>query len=283
MPIILRPSFGVSRHQREVDRYVQWLDGTPGKAPENATKKDLLDYLAHLKTARGLSNTTQNQVLQTIRNYHEWLSIHRGIPDITAFIKIRGIYGQRLSPVLAPDELESLCDSYYHHTRSYIPSQKELRFYPDHPRLLSGRYIALTLVAYQGLQLHEIENLTPDGIDLRKGTVTVPASRMGAERKLPLDPSQVGAMMLFFAGGETPFVPNANQFERLNKTLKTLHPKYKDFTQLRASRITEWIRVYGLRKAQYLAGHRNISSTEEYVARDIDSLREDMAVFHPLG
>ncbi|GEM_PF-3189705 len=34
--------------------------------------------------------------------------------------------------------------------------------------------------------------------------------------------------------------------------------------QLRASVIVKWLKMYNLRKAQYLAGHRYISSTEAY-------------------
>jgi integrase/recombinase XerD len=46
--------------------------------------------------------------------------------------------------------------------------------------------------------------------------------------------------------------------------------------------ISYWIAVYGLRKAQYLAGHRFISSTEEYQQQDLDELQGDIDKFHPL-
>jgi hypothetical protein len=38
-----------------------------------------------------------------------------------------------------------------------------------------------------------------------------------------------------------------------------------------------------LRKAQYLAGHRHVSSTEEYKQQLLDELQADVKKFHPLG
>ena len=38
--------------------------------------------------------------------------------------------------------------------------------------------------------------------------------------------------------------------------------------QLRASVIVKWLKMYNLRKVQYLAGHRYISSTELYQQSD---------------
>ncbi len=45
--------------------------------------------------------------------------------------------------------------------------------------------------------------------------------------------------------------------------------------------ITQWLKIDGLRKAQYYAGHRYISSTEKYLPNDIDGLIDDIAKFNP--
>lgn len=39
--------------------------------------------------------------------------------------------------------------------------------------------------------------------------------------------------------------------------------------------------VYDLRKAQYLAGHRHVSSTESYKQQVLDELQVDVKKFHP--
>ncbi|PHR45058.1 MAG: hypothetical protein COA32_13740 [Fluviicola sp.] len=273
----------IARHKREVNNYEKWLDTTKGKEAENATKKDLLDYLKHVKESRNLCNATQNSVLQKLKNYYAFLAKTYGTKDITHFIKIRGIERKVLTSILTPDELDLLCDAYYYHIQEYRPSVKETLYYPDQQTLLRGYYIALTLMAYQALQVKEIEQLTASSFDLRKATVSVEESRKGAERTLTLEALQIGVLMQHFANLEdTPLMPNRNHFEKLNNHLKKLHPKYKDFRQIRTSKITHWLKLYGLRKAQHLAGHKNIASTEKYLTGDFETLQNDLDNFHPL-
>lgn len=272
----------IRRHLREVKRYEKWLKENYSITAEDCSQNFLLQYLQHIKEKRNLCNATQNQLLQILKNYYSYLSQSEGITNITAFIKIRGTKRKLLHYLFTPDELDELCDSYYHFIRNYIPSNKELHFYPQHEQLLQGRYIALTLMAYQALQVNEIENLCKDDFDLRKGTVKVQSSLKGAERKILLVPLQIGILIQYYNDGDAPLVPNRNHFEKLNDSLKTLSSKYKDFRQLRASKITHWLKLHGLRKAQYLAGHKNIQSTETYLAGELETLQSDMENFHPL-
>jgi integrase/recombinase XerD len=53
--------------------------------------------------------------------------------------------------------------------------------------------------------------------------------------------------------------------------------------QLRASVIVKWLKIYNLRKVQYLAGHRYISATEAYRQNEMEGLTEEVNQFHPLG
>ena len=274
----------IARHETEVNKYVGWLKTLKGKDPEQATKKDLLDYLKHVKESRNLCNATQSRILNTLKHFYAFLAKQYGINDITHFIKIRGTERRHLTPILTPDELDLLCDAYYYHIQQYRPNAKELYYYPDQETLLRGYYIALTLMAYQALQLREIENLTPDSFDLRKATVTIQAGRTGAERTLSLEASQIGVLIQHFANGEEPpLIPNRTHFNKLSRSLKTLFPKFKNFTQIRTSKITHWLKLYGLRKAQYMAGHKNIGNTEKYIAGDFESLQNDLDNFHPLN
>jgi integrase/recombinase XerD len=67
----------------------------------------------------------------------------------------------------------------------------------------------------------------------------------------------------------------------LTKQVKSIDNNFVNFSQIRTSVITHWINSEGLRKAQYLAGHRYISSTENYVNNDLDSLIDDINKLHP--
>lgn len=64
--------------------------------------------------------------------------------------------------------------------------------------------------------------------------------------------------------------------------LRKINPRIKNFDQIRASVITAWLKQYDLRKVQYLAGHKYVSSTEAYKANVIDELQADVLKFHPL-
>lgn len=273
----------IERHEREVHKYAEWLRARKDRTPDNATKKDLLDYLKHIKESRNLTNTTQSRILNNLKNYYAFLAKQYGVNDITHFIKIRGTERKHLNPIFTPDELDLLCDAYYYHIKEYKPSRKEIYFYPDQTTLLQGYYIALTLMAYQALQVKEIENLTASDFDLRKAIVTVAQSRTGAGRTLALDACQIGVLIQHFTNQETPIMPNRNHFEKLSFVLKKLHPKFKDFRQIRTSKITHWLKLYGLRKAQYMAGHRNIGNTQKYLTGDFETLQNDLDNFHPLN
>jgi site-specific recombinase XerD len=249
----------ISRSQREVKRFTQWLQSSYHTTTENSTQKQLLEYLQHVKQSRQLCNATQNHILQMLKNYFGFLAKENSIPNITAFIKIRGIQRKHIQQLFTPDELDLLCDAYCHFTRTYIPGKKELYFYPQHEKLLQGRYIALTLMAYQAIQVQEIEALQPT------------------------QPLQIGALMQYFTTDETTLIPNRNHFENLAADLKKCSVKFKDFRQLRASKITHWLKLHGLRKAQYLAGHRNINATEKYLAGEFETLQNEFEKFHPLN
>ncbi|MEM7393068.1 MAG: integrase, partial [Verrucomicrobiota bacterium] len=61
-----------------------------------------------------------------------------------------------------------------------------------------------------------------------------------------------------------------------------LGSKGTDTKQIRASVITNWVRKYNLREAQYLAGHRYVSSTERYQKVDPKNLKKAISQYHPL-
>ena len=70
--------------------------------------------------------------------------------------------------------------------------------------------------------------------------------------------------------------------QMLLQHLRKINPKIKNLDQIRASVITQWLRQYDLRKVQYLAGHKYVSSTEDYKANVIDELQDDITKYHPL-
>ena len=280
----------IARHEREVTKYENWLQDNCTKNGENATQKDLLNYLKHIKEKRQLQNVSLSKILRILKNYYQYLAKEYGTKNITAHLKIRGTNRKRLQALFTPDELNLLCDAYYYYIQEYQPTTKEIQHYSNYDKLLQGRYIALTLIAYQGLQTKEILTLTKADFDLRKATVQIHAGITGASRTLPLDASQIGVIIQHFDNETSSIIPNLNQLEKLSKTLKELTQKpstsitkFENFRQIRASKITHWIKLHGLRKAQHLAGHKNIQGTENYLINDVENLQNDLNNFHPLS
>ena len=98
-------------------------------------------------------------------------------------------------------------------------------------------------------------------------------------RKQLLEERQSDNLILSTVGSETLH----NTVDLLIRQLKKQHSKVTSIKQLRASVIIQWIKAEGLRKAQYKAGHRYISSTENYLINELEDLKEDIEKYHPMG
>lgn len=249
----------------EVNRYLSYLKAEEKEA-ENATKKDLLNYLKKADEQRKVAASTKKSILGTIRHYYNYLNQFYGVNNITHFIKIRGVKRKQIRQPITTEELELICDAFYYENQENIKG-----------------YLILTFAAFQGLTVTEISKINKQDIDLRKATLKIHRSKKINGRTLTLKAAQIGSLMQYFTNPEqTDFKTTNFYYQSLYKKIRAISPKFEGFTQIRASLITGWIKTHGLRKAQYLAGHRYISSTENYLANDFESLQKDLESFHPL-
>ncbi|MBS9464409.1 hypothetical protein KIM67_18475, partial [Flagellimonas sp. 389] len=69
---------------------------------------------------------------------------------------------------------------------------------------------------------------------------------------------------------------------KLLQKLRKKHREIESLKQMRASVITGWLKVYNLREVQYMAGHRYVSSTENYLINDLEDLQEEVNKYHPI-
>lgn len=156
------------------------------------------------------------------------------------------------------------------------------------------------LLVNQGLRVEEIKALKVEDLLLREGRIMVHSQRRTAERVLELEAGQVYELMDYLAVtrkkllqgyGETSDVLFLQHHKAANfygvtatllKHLRKINGAVKNLDQIRGSVITHWVRTYDLRKAQYMAGHRYVSSTEDYKQQLLDELQGDVQKFHPL-
>jgi site-specific recombinase XerD len=255
----------IKSYSAQIEKYKKWLD----KNTEQTEKKDILNYLQFLQEVRHLENRSRQLILGILKHYFSHLySQNRIASNPTNLINIRGTRKKILYKTLSIEELNDFTDLYYN------TNQDNLR-----------NNLILSLLVYQGLKLSEWKAIKTSDIDLIKGTIFISETRKSNQRKLSLQASQVGLLYAYLREkkeDDNLLFSSTPELQKWATKLRKLYPKYTDFKQIRASIITYWIQTEGLRKAQYKAGHRYISSTENYLSNDLESLKDDISQFHPL-
>lgn len=268
--------------------------------PINCTKKDVLNYLSYLKENTNQSNASRRQSITALNHYFTALLQ----ADITtqnpvALIKLRGTNKKRLYKIYTPDELTELADNFYSfYISGFDDSYMKFPTKKLKSKLSRHRnYTMLTFLLFQGLPTNELSTITLNDIDMAKARITLKKGN----RTLPIQATQMGTLIYYLNEIRPQFLDFCGQTEklffslcpdqydknfssplrRLTRQVKSIDPKFVNFSQTRASVITHWIQTEGLRKAQYLAGHKTIASTEEYLPNDLDSLKSDIQRFNP--
>lgn len=273
------------------------------------TKPDILKYLEYLKKKKGLQNVTRQHYLITLNHYFTYLYEKEEISVIPcAFIKIRGAGKKQLHKIYTAEELDTLFDNYY---QLFVRNCDNGKYRHDGQRHYSFLYrnrnaLIVSILFNQGVITSEIERIQLNDIDLIKATIKIRGRKRGNDRTLPLKATQIGLFINYLQNirpqlleyqtkeSETFFLPlpaisyrktdntmNRNVFKPITEQIKTIDRQFINFQQIRASVITFWIKTLGLRKAQCLAGHRCICTTERYLANDLDNLTDDINKLHP--
>ncbi|GHU64920.1 hypothetical protein FACS1894123_10380 [Bacteroidia bacterium] len=273
------------------------------------TKPDILKHLEYLKKRRGLQNITRKNHLVALNHYFTFLYENEQIASNPCLLlKIRGASKKQLHKIYTPEELDTLFDNYY---QIFVRGYDDRHHRHDGQRRYSLLYreqniLIVSILFNQGVITSEIERIQLNDIDLIKATIKIRGAARGNDRTLPLKATQIGLFINYMQNirlklleyqtqeSEKLFLPlpavnykaaknemTRNVFTPLAAQMKSIDKQFIDFTQIRASVITFWIKTAGLRKAQHLAGHRNISTTEKYIANDLENLIEDINKLHP--
>ena len=273
------------------------------------TKPDVLKHLEYLKNSRKIQNNTRQHHLSALNHYFTFLLRNGQIVENPCFLlKIRGLKRKTLYKIYTVEELETLFDNYYH---IFVRNYDDSRIF-EHQRQavnlkMNRNALILSILINQGITASEFENIEISDVDLIKATIKVHATRQSNGRILALKATQIGLFMHYLQNIRPQFleyqknesnklffpIPKGNQkktnnslllstFNKLIEQVKTIDTQFINFKQVRASLITFWIKTHGLRKAQYMAGHRYVSSTESYLPNNLDDLIEDINKLHPL-
>ncbi|MEP7109706.1 MAG: carboxylesterase family protein [Ferruginibacter sp.] len=74
-----------------------------------------------------------------------------------------------------------------------------------------------------------------------------------------------------------------NNISLLTEELKGINPTIKNALHIRASVILHWLRQHNKRQVQYMAGHKDITSTEMYQVQEPETLTNQLNKHHPFG
>ncbi|MCF6183421.1 MAG: site-specific integrase [Bacteroidales bacterium] len=296
------------------NKFLSWYKGEKSISDEvevmNTEKKDILKYLEYLKKKKNQQNITRKNSLIALNHYFEFLRKTGQIAvNPINLIKIRGTHKKQLYNIYTAGELTRLADDYYNiFIKNFddikIPKNQRKNSYLTRNR----NYLMLTFLIYQGLHTNELQKIQIDDIDPIKATVKISGSKKTNERKLMLRPEQIGVLMHYQQNIRPQIlefynIENSNLFltlpevskkkteqtsimhalKTLTTQVKSINEKFTSFKQIRASVITGWIKTAGLRKAQYNAGHRYISTTENYQPNDLEQLTSEIEKFNPFS
>ncbi len=259
---------------------------------------DILAYMNHCQK-KGQSQRTVQIAVNNLKHYYAFLVQQREVTENPCTnIIVQGIKRRSLYEPLTPEELRLLYTSY---RTEPLHNTSDTKLPPQALNTLARKRnkIVLGLLVYQGLRTEEVSRLHVCDVQIHSGSIFIEAAKKSESRTLPFDIAQVADMieylntirphMLQLTGIKTNslFITTGagttldNVMQRIVKEIKAHHTYIENMKQLRASVISNWLKVHDIRKVQHMAGHRFVSSTERYILNNLDDLKRDIIRFHP--
>lgn len=271
----------IESYNKGIINFMDWLKDEN----INITDTTYNDVLAFIKKRAndGITKTYQQKYITMIRHYFNYLIRIKKVKDnVTANINIKGIVRRLPHDLLTTEELEELYQRY-----------------SDNGILGKRNKLILSLMVYQGLGTEDLGRLEQVHLNLKESKINIPARRRSNGRTLDLTPEQVERFtdylekvrhlileltnkethLLFTSWGASERFSNMQAV--LMRNIKRYMPQVTSTEQIRKSVVAEWVKKHNLREAQYLAGHRYVSSTEVYQQTNVDDLKKSIQTYHP--
>jgi len=262
-----------------INRFKSWCV-TQSINLEKITYNEALQFIDG-ERQRGVANPSIVNEINSIRLYFDYLQESGSIgQNIIKRIKIRQSGKKVLPETLTVQQLENIYQNFVN-----LPEWEHINQRTD--RLHKRNIVILGLLVYQGITSGEIAKLETTHINLMEGKVYVPASRKGNARTLKLQANQILPMKSYIEEfNPNPYLfPTQKQSDmicNIIRRVKKQNPEVIDNRQIRASVIMNWLKSNNIRQVQYMTGHKNIKSTEQYRNQDLTDLSKQLELFHPL-
>jgi integrase/recombinase XerD len=262
----------VASCEAAVKLFLNWME-KQSIEPENGSYADVLAYMKYCQK-NGVSQRTIQNYVNMIRHYYDHLIEQSQIEiNPTKGIKIQGVKRKSLYHIFKPEELHTIYNSYQDES-------------------LKGKRnkIMLSLLVYQGVKTEELIKLEVRDVKLKEGKIEIPGGLRSEGRILKLESHQVLEFYDYVNSTRKEILNQSGQktdklfvsmeggdslsscMTRLMFWVRRKNKLVKNAKQLRASVIVKWLKMYNLRKVQYMAGHRYISATEAYRQNEMEGL-----------
>ena len=269
----------------------RFTDYFPGKA-EKAGYRDILQYLEYLRKNCNLHPKTLKHCLYAVKIYFNYLlETGRRKDHPCSELNLRDKINKQIQVDTLYNEqtlehfFETTCTSKRKH------------------RLDSRNKIIVSLLIYQALTVTEIAKLTTQDINLEKGEIFIRSQEFHIQsRTLPLKAKQI---LLFhkYLSEDRPILLSYNKSNPdeqsfiLGQYGETIHPhqisriinEYRpENERIQPLKIRQSVIANLLKKendariVQVFAGHKRVSTTEQYRQNELETLQAAVNRYHPL-
>lgn len=274
----------IKSHVANLSYFNDWCKQEKIAEKEFLELNALMDYVKFMQ-AIPVKIGTQNIRLNTLSKYYEFLKSK----DIITKNPIRNfrVRSDVKRVVRTPLSERELLELFHEYIKYQDAKPKRLNF-PQRDEINLRMRLIASLVIFQGLHTGEMDKLTVQDVNLTNGTIYIPSTSRSNSRVIPLHQQQI---IPFYSYLNDPRKPEQKMFSSKIQSgfnyildeLKGINPVIINLQHIRASVIMNWIRIHGKRKAQYMIGHRYVSTTESYEVQDVSGLNALLEKTHLFG
>mgnify|MGYP005990291473 FL=1 len=259
---------------RRLEHYEQWCKLKQNNKIES-DKALAYQYLKHLHK-RTSNSRTLNRELQPLKLYYKLC--RKDNPFEFIYVKRRKEIIK--TNFFSKEELEQIYDDY-----------PQSSIYEIRDKVLLSFYI------FQGVKSSEAKNIEIQDLNLIGYKILLRGDKRTNQRKIGLNIKQILLLNEYLNSHRRKLLKRRksnqliiasnsnfaqqNLLQRVSAKLKKTVYGYEALSQLRASVVHQWTKEYDLRKAQYLSGHRYISTTEKFIIKDLKELQKAVDDYFP--
>jgi len=255
--------------------FLKWLSVEEIKL-KNLSYAESLKWVG-VQQGRGLNARTINRRIVSINHLYESQDLKSPMKEL----RLRGVHHEAKREELEYEELTNLYAVY------------------EEGGLVGKRNkVMLGVLIYQGLKRSELENLKESDVDMERGLIRIRETGSTNSRVLVLQSNQIldlnkylyqvrpalnveESEALFLSKGSGKKLANALSY--LMRKIGIDYGVKITAGMIRQAVISNWLEENNLRQVQYMAGHRNVSSTFKYGVRSLEELQEEINRVHPLS